>query len=102
MWSSGFGVLRVPGRGVHEVNGSSDFIHEIAHPATGGHFVFPLRKLSAAQNASGETTAQPVLSIRVTRGQWVGAEGLEAATGIGRGRGAQVTPSLGGFGGGEP
>lgn len=83
------------------MDGSSDLIHEIAHAATSGHFEFPLRQLSAAQDAGGETTAQAVLPIGVACRKWVGAEGLEAATGIGCRLGAEITPALGGIGSGE-
>ncbi|MYW03306.1 hypothetical protein [Streptomyces sp. SID3343] len=79
----------------------SDLIDEIAHAATGGYFEFPLRQLSAAQDPGGEAAAQAVLSVRVAGGQWIGAERLEAATGIGRRLGAEITPPLGSLGGGE-
>src|SRR5215472_96608 len=91
-WSA-VGVLGVSRRGVDQPDGVFVVIDGVADAAAAGHLVFPLFHVTAVVPVPCQVAAEPVLAVVVCPGPRVGAQDLQAATGVRQRVASQLFPA---------
>src|ERR1700730_11841706 len=100
-WSA-VGVLGMSRRGVDQPDGAFVVIDGVADAAAAGYLVLPLFHVTAVVPVPCQVASEPVLAVMVRPGPRVGAQDLQAATGIRQRVAAQLLPAGRRVAGAEP
>lgn len=95
------GVFGVAGRSVDQPYSAIAVVDGVADTPTAGNLVLPLFQIDAIVAVRAKVPAQTVLAVVAATRSGVGAEGLEAASGIGQREAAQLLPAACGVTGAE-
>jgi hypothetical protein len=79
---SAVGVLGVARRCIDDPDFSVVIADQVAYAPAACDFVLPLFEVPAVVPVRCEISAEPVLSLVVGTGTWLGAEGLQASAGV--------------------